>query len=195
MVTWSQFYPYILPSVPGAVLPTVDFQLRQAAREWCDRTMCWRDWLDPIYTNGVDRVYDFEVSSGQDVVQLVNATVDSKAADILRLGDLPRDWMTSSCVPCGVVALSSGSRFGVLPLQAEGIAVQTEVTLRPSNTATGVEDELFASYAREIALGALGNLMPGSKFAKDFKDAIDEAALDVFHSFSSAPARVRASFL
>jgi hypothetical protein len=38
----SQLLPYILPKVPTAPLPFVEFQARLAVIEFCERTRCWR---------------------------------------------------------------------------------------------------------------------------------------------------------
>ena len=38
----ADLLPYILPKVPTAPLPFVEFQARLAAIEFCERTRCWR---------------------------------------------------------------------------------------------------------------------------------------------------------
>jgi hypothetical protein len=195
MKAWSNFYPYILPKVPNAVLPVVDFELLHAAREWCDKTLCWRAWLDAVLTADDTVLYDFNVDVDQDVVQLVNATVDGTPLTPIRMGDLPADWLTSSCIEKSIFALPNGTQFGLIPQQAADIEVACEVILRPALTATSVTDEIFAAYAREISFGALGSLLPQSGARAQFERAIDDAATDIFRSMSQAPQRVRASFL
>lgn len=195
MKPWSAFYPYVLPHLPDAVLPVVDFHLREAAQEWCEKTLCWREWLDPAQTTGTDVVFDFGASQGQSVVQLVNATLAGTKIDVLRIGDVPADWRTTSgCAPA-VFGLANRTQFAVIPLQAADIEIATEVALKPSNTAAGVGDDVFEQYARQIAAGALAAMVPDMARATQFRDAIAETASDVFHSFSPAPARVRASFM
>lgn len=195
MKAWSQFYPYVQPKVPGVVLPTIDFQLRLAAQEWCEKTLCWRDTLDPVTTNGVDRVYDFNVDLTQLVVQILGATLDGNPLDVLSIGDMPSNWRTSDACDKAIFGLFAASQFAVVPLQSTGLSVITEVALMPSNTATGVTDEIFARYVKHIARGALAELQPQGGHREAFENAINEVASEVSHSFGNGPARVRASFL
>lgn len=203
MKPFSAFYDYLLPWVPGCSLAMANLQLRLAAQEWCDRTLCWRQWLDDVTTSGVQEPYDFNTSSGQQVAQLLRANLDGREIAVLTADQVPSNWRTTgaSCVR-GIFTLDSEA-FNVVPTQAAGLIVQTEVALRPSNTATGVEDSVFSSYVEEIAMGAAGKLhampkkpwsLPQSASLAMFTDAIDKVASEVAHAYSRAPNRVRASF-
>lgn len=202
MQGWSSFYPDVLRKVPGAIIPVVDMELRKAAQEFCEKTLCWRDWLDPLTTTGTDLTYDFNVSSDQVVVQLLNVTLDNKPIDVLSRSQVPADWRTAGYVGTAAFSMTNRTQFSVIPLQAAGIAIATEVALKPSNTATGVNDDIFGQYKDVIAGGAIGRLhalpgwgVPGSDYAEKFQEAIARIAIDVFHASSPGPARVRASFL
>jgi hypothetical protein len=204
MKTWSQFYDYLMPLVPNCPQPMADQQLRLAAQEWCDGTLCWRLWLDDVAMNGTDTNYDFETTSQQEVSQLLRATLDGKDLPAITADQLPSNWRTlSSFCDRGIFTIDAES-FDVVPLQAAGLIVQTEVALRPSNTATGVEDFIFRSYVNEIATGAAGRLhamprkpysYPQSTARGQFLNAIDKVASEISHAFSRAPTRVRAHYL
>jgi hypothetical protein len=204
MKTWDQFYDYLLPWVPGCPTPMADLHLRLAARTFCEGTLCWRDWLDDVTTNGTDVLYDFETDTTQDVVQLLHANLDGCSIRVIRQEDVPGDWRTNTCIDRSIFAVSNTEQFAVVPLQAAGLIVQTEVALMPSLTASGVEDHVFKSYVQEIAMGAAASLHalpkkpysdPQSTAGGRFKAAIDTTATDVLHSFSRAPVRTRARFL
>lgn len=203
MKAWNAFYDYLMPLVPQCPQPMANLHLRLAAQEWCDRTLSWREWLDDVTTTG-DLSYDFGVSSTQDVVQLLRATLDGQDLPVITPDQLPSNWRTSSagCIR-GIFTLDTQT-FNVVPTQAAGLIVQTEVALRPSNTATGVEDSLFRSYANEIATGAAARLHAIKKkpysdaqstARGEFNEAIDKVASEVWHAYSRAPLRTRASFL
>lgn len=203
MKTWDQFYPYVLPQVPGFVLPTVDIQLRLAAQEWCERTLCWREWLDDVTTTATDLQYDFEVDTDKQVVQLLRATLDGQDLEVLTPDQLPSNWRTAAAgCDRGIFTIDRVS-FNVVPQQAADLVVQTEVALKPSITARGVDDQVFSQYVNEIANGAIGrmHMMPGAPWAlpnsplpAQFQAAIDKTASDVWHAHSRAPMRIRASF-
>ena len=204
MKLWSEFYDYLMPWVPGCPSGMADLHLRMAARKFCDGTLCWRDWLDNTTTIANTVVYDFETDTTQDVVQLLHANFDGCSIPVIRQEDVPRDWRTNTCVGISIFALTNAEQFALVPVQAAGLIVQTEVALRPSVSATGIEDHIFNSYAELIALGAAGSLaaLPKKPYSDHtstaearFREAINDTAADVLHSFSRAPVRVQARFL
>lgn len=62
MKKWADFYDYLLPDVPGCPLAMADLQLRQAAREFCEMTMAWVEWLDDVTTVADVLEYDFDLT-------------------------------------------------------------------------------------------------------------------------------------
>jgi hypothetical protein len=205
MKVWTQFYDYLMPHVPGCPMAMANLQLRLAAQEWCDKTLCWRAWLDDVTTLTDENSYDFPVTSTQEVVQLLRATLDGQSIEVLTPDSVPANWQsdTSWSRRRGIFTQDAAS-FVLVPMPAADLIVQTEVALRPSNTATGVEDAIFAAYVNEIATGAAARLhaMPGKPYTyaastarKEFNDAIATTASEVWHAFSRAPQRVRASYL
>lgn len=45
---WADFFPYVLPAVPNCPDPVLEHHVRLAAIEFCRRTLCWQQILDPI---------------------------------------------------------------------------------------------------------------------------------------------------
>jgi hypothetical protein len=202
---WTTFYDYLMPLAPGCTQAFADQQLRLAAREWCDKTLCWRLWLDDVTTVTDVNEYDFGAATGQEVVQLLRATLDAQDLDVLTADSIPANWRSDTgwSDRQGIFTVDAKT-FILVPQPAAGLIAQTEVALRPTIDATGVEDFIFASYVNEIATGAAARLhampkkpysYPQSTARAEFNAAIDKAASDVSHAFSRAPARVRASFL
>jgi hypothetical protein len=204
MKNWNQFYDLLLPWVPGCPLPMADLQLRTAARRFCDKTMVWREWLGDITTDGAAVVFDVSKSGQQEVVQLLRATLAGETLNVIRQEDVPGDWRTNYW-PCpSIFGVNAGSQLALVPLQATGLTLKTEATLRPSLVATGIPDAIFAKYAEAIAWGAAAILAAmknkpysdaNSPTGDMFAAAINDAATDIAHSFSAAPMRTRASFL
>jgi hypothetical protein len=205
MQAWENFYPYLLPLVPGCPYPTADLQLRLASQEWCDKTLCWRIWLGDVTTTTDENTYAFGFASGSELVQLLRSTLDGQEQDVLTADSIPANWQsdTSWCDRKGIFT-TDGENFVLVPMPAADLVVSNEVALRPSNAATGVEDAIFSAYANEIATGAAARMhaMPGWSFSypqstarSEFNEAIASAASDVWHGYSRAPQRVRARFL
>lgn len=45
---WADFFPYVLPAVRGCPEPVAEHHIRLAAIDFCRRTLCWQQLLDPI---------------------------------------------------------------------------------------------------------------------------------------------------
>jgi hypothetical protein len=202
---FTYFYDDLMPLVPGCPMAMANKALLRAAQEWCEKTLCWRAWLDDVTTLTDENTYDFNVVAGQEVVQLLRATLDGQDILVMTPDSIPANWRTSTAWSDRTgIFTQDASSFVLVPTPAADLIVQTEVALRPTNTATGVEDAIFAAYANEIATGAAARLhaMPGKPYTyaastarKEFQDAIATTASEVWHAFSRAPQRVRASFL
>lgn len=202
MKLWSAFLDDLMPMVPGCPQPMAEFHLRRAAQKFCERTLCWREWLDDQTTAGEETFY-FGVDTKQEVVQLLRATLDGQEMDVISADKLPANWRSGNAVVRGIFTLDRDSYF-IVPTPGTGVVVQTEVALKPSNTATGISDELFRHYVDHIALGAAARLHstvgtpysnPQSTARAQFDAAVAEVASDVDKAHSRTANRVRAHFL
>jgi hypothetical protein len=204
MKPWSAFYPYILIYLPGCAYPVVDQALLLASMEYYDKSLAWREWLDPVQTLAGVNEYDFEINtSQQEIVQLCAATIDGEDLPLALPGELPSDWQTRYD-EAGIFTRNRRTFWLTQSPVAAGAMVKTEVTLKPSLTATGIPDELFAHHAQAIAFGAAGQVMTiaGESFTNlvlsvDFKDkfrqAIQDAGLAMVRSHSRFRLRVKKS--
>lgn len=204
MKPWSAFYPYILIYLPGCPYPVVDQALLLASMEFFDKSLAWKGWLDPVQTLAGVNEYDFDIDTGQqEIVQLCAATTDGDDLPLALPGELPADWRTGYDKP-GIFTRDRLTFWLTETPVAAGQFVKTEVTLKPSLTATGIPDELFAHHAQAIAFGAAGQVMtiPGEPFTNPvlsvdfrakFRQAITDAGLDMVRSHSRFQLRVKKS--
>lgn len=203
MKPWPAFYPYILIYLPGCPYPATDQALLLASMEFFDKSLAWREWLDPVTTSAGINEYDFEIGTGQEVVQLCAATKNDDDLPLVLPGTLAPDRQTQYCKP-GIFTRNRRSFFLTESPVAAGASIKTEVSLKPSLLATGIPDELFAHYAQAIAFGAAGQVMtiPGQPFtnpvlAMDFRSrfyqGIKDAGMDAFLNFSRFRLRTKHS--
>lgn len=205
MKLWDQFYPDVVPDVLGVPEPTMDRALLRAAQRFLEQTEVWRQWLDDTTTNG-DFEHDIELESKSEVVAIKQAVLAGREIRVYAPDDLPATWRTSGeGVEVGVCTFN-GKTVQLVPLQSAGQVLSIEATLKPSNAATGVPDDVFDRYSLQIAQGAKALLLaqPGKTwsdlklaavFAGLFDSDINRIAAAHIHGLSSAPRRVRASFL
>lgn len=202
MKTWADLYPFVLPAAPEAPNPTVDHALRLAAQEFCERTLAWDAWLDPVPLTTSIQEYDFDIGSTEEVVKLLGATLAGNDFPVISVNDLPAEWKAHPGANRGVFTQNRRSLW-VVPAQSGQLAAR--VALKPSNTGTGVSDELFAHYANDIATGAKAHLLAIPR--QPFTDIVlAEQARQIFYSrcftvarqveksFSRTPRRTVARF-
>ena len=153
---WSDFYSWVLPSVPGCPNPTLDLHIRQAAIEFCRRTFCWVRTLDPVEANGMDIRFDLDLPSQTQAVKLMAVAVNGLE---YLLVDTQRGLQ--------LVRQGSGADFSftqdkltldVHPLRNRGNSIEVDMALAPSFNASSIETDVASSYMQEIAQGALATL-------------------------------------
>ena len=153
---WSDFYSWVLPSVPGCPNPTLDLHIRQAAIDFCRRTLCWVRTLDPVEANGMDIRCDLDLPSQTQAVKLMAVAVNGLE---YLLVDTQRGLQ--------LVRQGSGADFSftqdkltldVHPLRQRGDSIEVDMALAPSFNAGSVETDVASPHTQEIAQGALATL-------------------------------------
>ena len=153
---WSDFYSWVLPSVPGCPNPTLDLHIRQAAIEFCRRTLCWVRTLDPVEANGMDIRFDLDLPSQTQAVKLMAVAVNGMQ---YLLVDTQRGLQ--------LVRQGGGADFSftqdkltldVHPLRQRGDSIEVDMALAPSFNASSIETDVASPHTQEIAQGALATL-------------------------------------
>ena len=160
MKTWDQFYPYILTDVIGCPFPLVDNALRLAAREFCQDTSAIREWSDAVTADGISPVFDFDISTSQELVKVMKAIVNDVDYDVISYKELPEDWQNASPASIGnkVVQLDL-LQYRVFPAPVAGDVITLQIATCPTIRATSCADDLVTRYADDIANGAKARLM------------------------------------
>ena len=153
---WADFYSWVLPSVSGCPNPTLDLHIRQAAIDFCRRTLCWVRTLDPVEANGMDIRFDLDLPSQTQTVKLMAVAVNGRE---YLLVDTQRGLQ--------LVRQGSGADFSftqdkltldVHPLRGRGDSIVVDMALAPSFNASSIETDVASPHTQEIAQGALATL-------------------------------------
>lgn len=198
MTPWTQLYDYYLNDVPGCTFTLATRALRMAAQEFCERTRAWKVYLPEQVAVAGQAEYQFAPGLDQRIVRTISAKIDGRDVDLLT-PDQARPGAHG-------IVVHDERRFTVYPALAAGQKIVFYCAVAPSNTATSIDDALYDRYARAIAIGAKAELF-GMK-RQPFSDAdatLDERAkfeveimkaiTNVAHHSSSAPLRVKGSFM
>jgi len=156
MKAWAEFHSLVMPSVLGCPIPTVDNAIRLTARDFCLRTREWRE-SESFTAPGVIQQFDIDIPTGTELVRIVSVDVAGEPLDIFGRGELPASWAT--CAPSNGLYHVGTDIYMLFPAPIAGAVVTVETALMPSNTGTGISDDVFARHAEAIASGALSRLM------------------------------------
>lgn len=204
MRAWDTFYPDVLPDVLGCPEPTVDRHLLRAAQDFCVITKIWREDLDPIITAADTALYDLNLPRYAEAVKLVGASLNGRD-----IGLDVADGSTASRLAGnrGPVRVRTTDLLTVtiLPTPAADLSLVITAILKPSDSATGVEDAIADNYRAIIATGALATLLTINK-AEWRNDGLAErkqaryerdrnrVKIAAWKAFTSSSPRVRAQY-
>lgn len=168
-VLWSGFYDYIASDLPGCPFPAMDFALRQSAISFCEQSLAYRYQHPDIAVVAATDTYSY-VPPAESVVHAIHyaefagKTIQTRAGEF---GIRIEDWRNQTGAPEYV--LGGATSLTLVPTPDVAGTLKLEVVLKPSLTATGVDDALFNEYREAIVHGALGRLMLSPK--KPYSDA------------------------
>lgn len=156
MVPWSEFYADVLPFVAGCPEPAMDRAVRDAAIEFCQRSLAWGVWLDPV-TLTTARSYDLDMPNNSDLVRVERVTVNGHPVELASCRLASAD--PASHAGDGVTVNPDRISITLGHAGVVGDVLQVFALLRPSRKATGIEDALFAAHRRTISEGAVAHLL------------------------------------
>lgn len=169
MAAYENFFPNILPEVPGVAEMVAENAVRNAVIEFCEKSLILQRDHDPITVvqNIVD--YDLEPPTGYIVVKVMkawleNAELTPLAPDFVReaavYNRLFSSYEANTDRPRAFLQKDERtvSLWGV-PDKNYRSGLTMRVALKPTRAATTVEDVILEDYAETIASGALYRLM------------------------------------
>lgn len=206
--TTSAFYDRVIPDIPGFVTGVVDLAIRDAAIAFCEKSLCWRQTLDPIgISANVDQVslslpqytviadvLDAELATGGWLEPRNLAGTQTERASV---GGVPPRTGT----PSGYLLFDEGYlTIDPVPVGADTLTLL--VALKPARDAAKLPSFLYERWAPAIAAGAKAELMrqqkkpwsnPGLSVAQQmmFDQAISTAAMRAARSNTRMPLRAR----
>ena len=163
MKTWSAFYPDVLSELPGAPLPVVDDWLRNMAIEFCERSKAHVVDLDPVDAVANQMEYALDLPTGTELVEVVSAwfsgdKITPKSPAFLE--NKYGDWAAEIDTPQFYLQQDTENLLLVpAPSTAEVGAIKIKAAIKPTVTATGIDDWLFSQWHLALAAGAKSKMM------------------------------------
>jgi len=155
---WSSFLPYVQPYVPGCPEIIIQSHLQEAAAEFCARSEIWRYDIEPDFTS--KNTSDYEIDTPKNAVLenililYINGAAIRPVSD--RHYDLPST--SSKAAPC-YYSIYQDTQIRFYPTPDKKYTFEGAGVLKPTLSATGVEDFIYETHGRCISYGALAKLM------------------------------------
>jgi hypothetical protein len=151
---WTNFYPYIQPYVPGCPEVVIETHLQEAAAEFCARSEIWRFDVESDFTSKGESDYDIDVPVGSVMENILAFYIEGTA--LKSVSD--RHYDLSSTTPTSRPSLYSiyqDTKVRLYPTPDKQYPFEGVAVLKPSLSATGVEDFIFETHGRCISYGAI----------------------------------------
>ena len=170
----SAFYPRILPYLPQCPEPIVDQVLVNSAIEFAENSLTLRQNLDPFRTVVGKVDYDLDPPSTQhDINRVMGVTLDGRELRPGLFEAIRNDMPTATAIPRGFYTDRTDNVFTLrlTPPPDKAYTVLVSVTLRPSRSATQLDDDMYNIWIDPIVSGAIARAMqipdqPFTNFAR-----------------------------
>lgn len=168
-MNFTDLIPDVMPYVPSCPSFTISDHLLRAAREFCRRTHVWQAALTPFNTVVDQQGYALAPPAGSSVVRVFRVDVGD-CNDITVHDEVTAEAEVARGSSCQFAWLS-GNTLRLNPVPTEIVAVQVQVSVKPTRTATSWPDDLGEDHAEALIYGALSTLydMPRVDWADDAK--------------------------
>jgi hypothetical protein len=164
--TWDNFFPYVQPHVPGCPEIIIQTHLQEAAAEYIARSELWRFDIDSDFTS--KNTSDYEIDVPTDAVLENILTLFVNGTPVNRVTD--RHFHISNTADTSAptsFSIYQDSQIRFFPTPDRKYTFEGVGVLKPSLSATGVEDFIFETHGRSIACGAIWRLtiIPGKEWS------------------------------
>ena len=161
---FASLAPRVLPLVPGCPFSLAQAALRDAAAEFCARTLVWREDLPANNLVAENPFYTLTPPAGARVVMVLSVLVQDRpllAANDDLLDDQHPGWRAlSPAEPTRYLLPRPGEiRLVPAPAHSSSGSLVAHVALAPAKDATEADDALMETYDAAFVHGALAELL------------------------------------
>jgi hypothetical protein len=205
-VPFEDFLPNLTQYVPDVPELIAVNALRNAAIEFCERTLVWQFDMDAMLAIKGVNTYEIDVASGVKFVDVMfgyykNRLIIPKSADELTRLYRWTDWRTLPGEPAYLTRVSAKEVIVVPTPDQAGNKITVRAAFAPTRQATGVGVDVFENYVEIVCNGARARLYntPGQpyydkssamEFERRFRAGISEVRTMVNKSLTRASPKV-----
>jgi hypothetical protein len=163
MATFQNFYDFIIPYCRGIDQPLVDFQLRQAVRDWQKSTTMWRESVPFTLKQGMTD-YQVQPSSGGVTAGIYSFPYPTDASrgmeELPEVSRWSEGYLPEPGTPDGWWQIYPGVfRLNRPPDKDYPITLGIYKQMSQDPDDDYIPDDLFENYAQSVASGALAQIL------------------------------------
>ena len=164
--TWDNFFPYVQPHVPGCPEIIIQTHLQEAAAEYIARSELWRFDIDSDFTSKNTSDYEIDVPTGAVLENILTLFVNGTPANRVTDRHFHVSNTADNSAPTSF-SIYQDNQIRFFPTPDRKYTFEGVGVLKPSLSATGVEDFIFETHGRSIACGAIWRLtiIPGKEWS------------------------------
>ena len=141
--------------VPGAPMPLVERELREAAREFCDKSLAWRYVGDKAAVTAGQETIDPDLPTESELILVDWLAIDGTRIAPTSAADVPPSLADTGPVTAFRV---EGDEIVPMPVPDADATAQVGVIVRPSSTARSIDDALWGHWSDGIKSRAIARL-------------------------------------
>lgn len=205
LVDFDRWLPFVLPDAPGCPRDTAIHHIRQAAMEFLELTHAWQADLPAVRSVAGETDYPLALPAGSAAVKLFAFAWGDNQGRVIDVADgrskraaWHRDELAAWIVNRSTVGINPAPSAADIPLVFR-------VSLKPTQAALDVPDEVFEQYADAIGTGALARILKlggqawtdvrrSAMLREDFDQAVDKVQWQVQKNFGRTTQRTRSSW-
>ena len=205
LADFDRWLPFVLPDAPGCPRDTAIHHIRQAAMEFLELTHAWQMDLPAVQSVAGETDYPLTLPAGSAAVKLFAFAWGENEGRVIDVADgrskraaWHRDELAAWIVNRSTVGINPAPSAADIPLVFR-------VSLKPTQAALDVPDEVFEQYADAIGTGALARILKlggqawtdvrrSAMLREDFDQAVDKVQWQVQKNFGRTTQRTRSSW-
>lgn len=170
MASLDDFFPNVTLEVPECPLVLIRHQIRNAAIEFCEKTLAWQYDCAAVNAVAGQASYTLSIPAGTDIHNISSVRHNNwplTAVTSEWMNDNYTAWESETGVQASSVIYIPPLTIKLYPFpNTTGTGtIKVRVTLKPSRTALTLDDNLYNRYVESIAAGAKYRLMAQPKKA------------------------------
>lgn len=151
---WNDFFPWVLPFTPGVPFSMARAEIRSAAIDFCEESLCWREDLDDVSVLAAVTEHALDPPDNATAIAALETVTPSTSSKAWTAGT---HYTFDAISGLLTLTVSPGSAY----------TLEIVAAVKPSRTSATIKDSIFENFVDGIAAKAIQRLLqiPGKQWS------------------------------